>query len=437
MKVEKIKPIPKYILRLIRKEDLHCYPAQDRHRRFYAYLTKNDGELVKVTVCCINTKGNWHCKQVAVHGIDSNECFVKDMVFHYISGYNVGWYFEGLQKTKSWYESKDWGYSEDRWFDPFAFVVNREIALKEKEFKYSAINLYNGQDIFKYLRLYRKYPQMEYLVKLGLQHLCMSKQILELCGKDKGFRKYLGNNARYLNSPRSFYIASIIKAYTTNTPIDVVDRREKMLQDLYRAHCYQDLKALFKGNMNSLVDYMYELDGVNYQTYADYIKACKALNIDLSEEKNLFPKDFRRWHDIRIDEYKTLKQEEDEKLRKDFYKHFADIASKYASLETQNQAFVVVIAKSPKELIKEGDTLHHCVGRMGYDQKFAREESLIFFIRHIDDINTPFVTVEYSLKRKQLLQCYGENNHRPSEDVLEYLNKKWLPYTKKQLKKIA
>ena len=68
---------------------------------------------------------------------------------------------------------------------------------------------------------------------------------------------------------------------------------------------------------------------------------------------------------------------------------------------------------------------------------FAREESLIFFIRHIDDINTPFVTVEYSLKKKQILQCYGESNTRPSEDVLEYLNKKWLPYTKKQLKKIA
>lgn len=93
----------------------------------------------------------------------------------------------------------------------------------------------------------------------------------------------------------------------------------------------------------------------------------------------MFPKDFRRWHDIRIVEYKTLKQGEDEKLRKGFYKHFADIASKYASLETQNQAFVVVIAKSPKELIKEGETLHHCVGRMGYDQKFARVLLTLYF----------------------------------------------------------
>ena len=92
MKVEKIKPVPKYIVELIRKVDKKQCPEQNGHRRFYSYLTKNDGELVKVTVCCINKKGGWHYKQVAVHGIDSKECFVKDMVFHYISGYNVGWY---------------------------------------------------------------------------------------------------------------------------------------------------------------------------------------------------------------------------------------------------------------------------------------------------------------------------------------------------------
>ena len=43
MKIEKIKPIPKYIKNKIHKLDLERYPKQDGVDRFYSYLTKNDG----------------------------------------------------------------------------------------------------------------------------------------------------------------------------------------------------------------------------------------------------------------------------------------------------------------------------------------------------------------------------------------------------------
>ena len=104
--------------------------------------------------------------------------------------------------------------------------------------------------------------------------------------------------------------------------------------------------------------------------------------------KNRYPHDFRRWHDIRIDEYATLKAERDAKQRKELYDKFATIAKKYLPLQRENEAFVIVIAKSPADLILEGEHLHHCVGRMGYDQKFAREESLIFFVREKDNIDS-------------------------------------------------
>ena len=98
--------------------------------------------------------------------------------------------------------------------------------------------------------------------------------------------------------------------------------------------------------------------------------------------------------------------------------------------------FRSVIAKSPQDLVREGDILHHCVGRMNYDQRFIREESLIFFIRNANEPDIPFVTVEYSIKNKKVLQCYGEYDHKPNDSVLEYVNKKWLPFANKQLKKI-
>ena len=125
-------------------------------------------------------------------------------------------------------------------------------------------------------------------------------------------------------------------------------------------------------------------------------------------------------------------------MKEEQYKKFATIAEKYLSLEkTKNAAYVVIIAHSPYELKLEGEALHHCVGSCNYDQKFIREESLIFFVRDINDINTPLVTMEYGLKTQKVLQLYANHNQKPSDEIQNYIYKKWLPYANKQLKQIS
>ena len=74
---------------------------------------------------------------------------------------------------------------------------------------------------------------------------------------------------------------------------------------------------------------------------------------------------------------------------------------------------------------------------MNYDQKFIREESLIFFIRNKNSIDTPFVTMEYSLKNKKILQCYAKGNSKPDAEVTTYINNLWTPYANKVLKKMV
>lgn len=176
----------------------------------------------------------------------------------------------------------------------------------------------------------------------------------------------------------------------------------------------------------------------NPNTYLDYLKACQHLGLDMTEDKNRFRHDFKRWHDIRIDQYATKKAEEDAVKRKELYGQFAAVAEKYLSLQhAKRSAFICIIAKSPADLIHEGEALHHCVGRMNYDQKFAREETLIFFVRTKQEPDTPFVTVEYSLKNRKILQCYGENDRRPSDTVMEFIKKKWIPYANRKIKRIA
>lgn len=55
---ENLKPIPKYIAALIQRTDEKAYPKPCGSARFYAYLTKMQGELVKVTVAVKHHRGD-------------------------------------------------------------------------------------------------------------------------------------------------------------------------------------------------------------------------------------------------------------------------------------------------------------------------------------------------------------------------------------------
>jgi hypothetical protein len=177
---------------------------------------------------------------------------------------------------------------------------------------------------------------------------------------------------------------------------------------------------------------------IDAYTYTDYLRACNFLGLDMSENKNRYPHNFKRWHDIRIDEYHSKQAEIDKQKRKELYEQFESVSTKYEALQRQlKDDFVTLIARSPQDLINEGEILHHCVGRMGYDQKFAREESLIFFIRTKEQPEIPLVTLEYSPKTHKILQCYGDHDSKPSEKIMTYVNDIWLPYANRKIRKLA
>ena len=436
MKIEKIKPIPKYILNLIEKADKQDRLNQNSQKRFYAYLTTNDKELVKVTVAVKNKGKNWYCKQVAIHGVHSKDCFIKDIEYTWIAGYSVGWYEQGLQKEPKYYEYGNWGYAEDKYFDPFAPIVNREYALKFEKYKYSLANEYTYQDYIKYLRIYEQYPQAEYLMKLNLKYYATSKTILKLIEKDKQFRKWLIKNKLEIYL-KSYYVSTIITAYKQNKDLDKTQQLELFIKSFSKNEHYREIKELFNGNIEQFFNYITSQQ-IGACLYIDYLNACKYLKLNMQENKNKIPHDFKRWHDIRIDEYTTAKQKADEEERKAFILKFFDIANKYLSLQYNlKDVYISIIPTSPEDLVYEGKKLHHCVGSMNYDQKFVREESLIFFIRNKNKPNKPFVTLEYSLKNHKILQCYADHNSKPDSKVMSFINKVWLPYANKQLRQLT
>ena len=348
MKISKIRPIPKYMLEKIRKYDLKNHDNVNR-LRFYSYLSKNDGELVQIFVAVKYRYNKFYCKQVVVHGLNSKDCFLRDISFSSLAGYRVGWQREGFYHYRTWYDY-DWGYQDDKYFNIHAPIINPEYVYKFNEFKYCALTLSNKQNAIKYLRLYQKYPQIEYLVKAGLQNICESTQILKLLNKNKNFGKWLMQNKEKIRK-NYYYIPSILTAFKKNLDVDFVDKQAR--------------------------------------------------------------------------------------ARKEFYQHFKHVATKYLSLENcKKSAYIAIIAQKPSDLVKESLVLHHCVGKMNYDQKMVREESLIFFIRPINEPETPFVTMEYSPSKKKVLQCYGVNNSTPQQEVLDFVNKVWLPSANRKINKL-
>ncbi|MDE6473641.1 MAG: PcfJ domain-containing protein [Clostridia bacterium] len=376
-----IKPIPKYILKLIQRKDKKDCPEQSGHTRFYSYLSKFGGELVKVTVACRNKNGKWYCKQVAIHDVHSPYCLIKDIDFVMLAGYIVGWHEQGLSNYPKWWENGKWEEALAQYFNVYAPVLNIEYALKFPQYKYSAVNLYKYTNILKYLKCYEQYPQAELLVKFGLSYYATSKQILRKTAKDRNFGKWLIRNSAEI-ALHGYYVCTIIKAYRTGKPLAKVQKFEEDKKTFCHSSGYKEIKTLFKTDkeIQTFLEYVNKQE-THISTYADYLRACNYLGLDMSQDKNKLPHNFKRWHDIRIDEYRTAKALKDKRGREEMCAKFASIAEKYLPLQRdKDNTYVVVIAKSPADLIREGELLHHCVGRMNYDQRMIREESLIFFI---------------------------------------------------------
>lgn len=64
-----------------------------------------------------------------------------------------------------------------------------------------------------------------------------------------------------------------------------------------------------------------------------------------------------------------------------------DLTFKHGSL-------IVIVPETIKELIKEGDAQHNCVGTYGYDKKVIEGRCNIVFIRHKDNLDQSYITCE-------------------------------------------
>ena len=355
--------------------------------------------------------------EVERKSINNEMAISKNIYFTGMAGYRVI-FDEGENKARysSWYgysykPISDFDYwSTEKIMNLYAPIINIDDLFKADKYKYCGFSG-NCYGLFKYLKMYNDDPATEYFGKMGINP---SKQLMNKCKKDRNFINFLRINANDVNY---YGVTATIYAYEHH--MSIYEANKYLEWKRYCERQTKDFKDIKKIGTNRIRLYEYA-SKVGIRNYKDYWEACVNLEMDMKDTKNIYPKDFQAMHDLRINEWSSKKAKMDEKERRDFYKKFRNKAAGLKMLEVVGDKYTVLIPDSPKDLVREGKLLHHCVGRMGYDKKMLNGECIIGFIRLNEQNEKPYVTVEYLTKSKKISQCYAEHDSRPPADVIKF-----------------
>lgn len=140
------------------------------------------------------------------------------------------------------------------------------------------------------------------------------------------------------------------------------------------------------------------------QTWDDYLSMAKKLGYDLREETVAMPKDLRERHDaaaaiIRVNSTASEMKKYKYRRRK--------LEKKYAFALN---GYCILIPTCSAEIVKEGKTLHHCVG--GYAARHIEGQTTILFLRKQKTPGRSFLTIELkeSKGRTEIQQIHGYRN---------------------------
>lgn len=359
-----------------------------------------------------------------------NYCYYRNAYFRQMAGWNYI-YRDEEKKTRGGYYGYNYTIWEKGWFNKWmpeswkkvpgfsAYWINPELVTTIPRYQYSGWR--RDLPVIAYLKWYRENPGIEFFGKLDIMP---TKALVNKALKDGNFRRFIRDNAKK------------VSLYGSSITLHVYRHREKSFEDAYEeinaksraarqlsTNCWE-AKDLPKGTDKTRVwEYARHVGARNYN---DYLNAVKYLDLDLTDTKVLFPNDFMRMHDLRINEAAAVRAQKDAEKAKVFAESFAKAAVDYAfaNYAKPDDAYVVLIPVAKKDLVSEGEALKHCVGKMGYDNRMIAHKSFIAFLRKADEVDKPFVTIEFNIECEKIVQIYGAQDSKPDEDVIEW-SKTW------------
>lgn len=377
-------------------------------------------------------------------------------------------YFEPGKEKQIDYHKHSWYSGEDFWDDcnlsgnyrigiekaPILTDTYKE--MKDTVFQYSALKEYTAVigkvNPIEYFERYEQTPQIEMLVKLGLFDV-----VNELVNYRYGI--VADENARQPDTflgIRKERVKQLIKWKGSIRVLKVMQTEKRMGQTWTEEQIeklaetqlsYGQIETATKYmSIQKLLNRIEKYSGCQFttacnsaeqvirdtaNTYIDYIGMRLALGYDMNNTVYQQPRDLRAAHDKMVQE--SNKEKMDERIR-EVEQKYSNIRSNYRKLRNiyfyEDDAYMIRPARSAKEIVEEGRILHHCVGGDNYLRKHNDGRSYILMLRFKDKTEEPYITVEISSNKPEIIQWYGERDRKPDAKNMQ----KWLKHYLKQLK---
>jgi hypothetical protein len=302
-------------------------------------------------------------------------------------------------------------------------------AIPHTPFQYSAWENYTDMEeqILRYLALFTKYPQVEYLSKCGLSAFIQS--YLERYQVTKGLLNWRGKSLRKVLGfqPTKQELHHIEKMNLSGVTLACWIALRKngcpvLLPDLSTYGWLTETSVL--NSLRELVpfDKLFayqkrlekrgELTAYFFRDYLDYLRECRHLGYDMSCKDILYPNKLAEKH---IQNQLRIKHKSDRQLDQKISERYPQLVQKY---EYAANNFCIVVPKNSGDLIAEGHYLRHCVG--DYTERYANGFTDIVFLRKVAEPAAAYYTME--IYDGEILQCRGIKNCNPTKEIHAFLD---------------
>ena len=339
-----------------------------------------------------------------------------------------------------------WRYNFEADQAGFLYERNLDQVLRGSPWQYSQLKEFYLADreplyVISYLAKYERYPMLEYLVRLRLWRLAEDvvfgshyygssdsafnpngKNLKEVLGLDKSYVPLLQRVNPGLGQMK--LIKSLLHAKVELNEGLLrwcgdcgISRTENVLVPLKHMTPHKMMRyvneqyaKLRRKNPYQSSGY-YKVEDV-LTDYRDYLCMSEGLELDLKNSFVLFPTDLKKAHDKVND---ISDKEQALVYDRQIQKQFEELNEQYHFVK---YGFAVLLPHTAKEILEEGQNLHHCVG--SYVKKVVKRESTILFVRKAGEQDKSLCTVE--IHNGELVQARCYKNEPPSPAIRKFLD---------------
>lgn len=304
----------------------------------------------------------------------------------------------------------------------------------------SARNLYYDDSYTSILSEYARHPQMEYLLKCGMEAIVRAKLNGNACGalhwqaKDaKGLLGLDGNELARLKRmkiPENICQALKMKQVAgrlgepmkLETAMELAQACEKAFRNHYRWE--SDLVKLLRQfgprwGVRRIIRYLIRQQSDPRQ-WTDYLEQLQQLG-EAGDERRVFPKNLLEAH---AEAGARIKYEHDQEKAREIQRRAEELRGRYTFRAC---GLVLRPFESPEEIVREGAIQSICIG--GYVNAYGAGRTVLCALRRETEADKPWHAVEFT-NAGIMVQCRGWRNTSAPEDV-PVLERFWRAWDKK------